>query len=1218
MKPDELSLVAVEAVQMWSGGASVGREEERAVISMRRIRLGGGFRYLMDSVAVGDGAPERPTSLAAYYAASGTPPGVFLGSGLDALAGGRGAEKGSVVTEEHLFNMLGVCCDPVTGEPVGRCPNLSSKLAPVAGFDLTFSVSKSVSVAWALGDDETRQMIFDCHRRAVDYVITYAEAEVFHSRSGTNGIVTEDIDGVIAASFTHFDSRAGDPQLHDHVIIWNRARSSSDGRWRTLDSRAIFQSRSALSSMHQGALSDLLTEKLGVGWDARERRHSKRARWEIAGVPESLMAEFSQRAEQIEASKDGLIEAFVADHGRQPTGVEIVRLRQQATIATRPAKTHRSLAEMTEHWRRRAADVDASYAEEAWVASLRGRNDLPRLCASDLEAPILYDSARAVVAAVAERRATFRRDNLLDEAHRLLEGVRFANPNERVRVAEQITDLAVEASLCLTPPALHHTPERYLRPDGSSRMVPHSRRLYTTQTLLDAEGRLVDAAQRSRAPTVTAAAVAAVTSQNLAGRNDRLSLDQAVAVEKIATSGRWIDVLVGPSGTGKSTALAGIRSVWEAEHGSGSVIGLAPSAAAAEVLAGELAIATDNTAKWLSEHRNAPARVNERRRIEAILATRPDSPDTRRLRERAQALDADIARWQLRPGQLLIIDEAGLAGTVALDELVRAAGDAGAKVLLSGDWAQLSAVDAGGAFGLLARDQNASVAELGEVRRFDSEWERAASIELRHGRKTALDAYESHERITGGTREDLLDIIYEAWKKDVEAAKSSLMIAADTATVTELNSRARADRIVTGEVAEHGVKLADRQTAGVGDHVVTRRNDRRLATGSGWVKNGDRWVVTSTGDEGSMTVRRAGGHGVVDLPASYVAEHVELGYATTAHRSQGRTVANVHVLVSPTTTREVLYVAATRGRESNRLYVDTAYDPDPQTSHDDAGAAQTAREVLLAVLTNTGAETSAHETLRRAHREAESWASLHAEYETLAQAAQARRWDALLQHCGLTEQQLQQVRSSPARGPLHAALRSAEACGLPVDITLPRLVQARPIEDADDIAAVLHQRVARWTHTAGTRHAARADLIVGLVPRARDVTHPDFARALQDREHAMQSRAWALAQDAITNQAMWVRALGRPPANPSALKVWVRSVAIVAAYRERWNIEAVDHPFGPDSTPISNEQSEQLRRATGAAVQAVRLAQTHSFGPGGHPAAAVSAPAAVPGRGIDL
>jgi hypothetical protein len=238
----------------------------------------------MDSVAVGDGTPERPDTLAAYYAASGTPPGVFLGSGLAGLADGEGVEKGSVVTEEHLYNMLGLCCDPVTREPVGRCPNASSKLAPVAGFDLSFSPSKSVSVAWALADKDTRQVIYDCHRQAVDFVLSYAEREVFHSRSGTNGIVTEDIDGVIAASFTHFDSRAGDPQLHDHVIIWNRARSSSDGRWRTLDSRAIFQARSALSSMHQGVLSDLLTKRLG----AISTVAAYRERWNVTAADQAL------------------------------------------------------------------------------------------------------------------------------------------------------------------------------------------------------------------------------------------------------------------------------------------------------------------------------------------------------------------------------------------------------------------------------------------------------------------------------------------------------------------------------------------------------------------------------------------------------------------------------------------------------------------------------------------------------------------------------------------------------------------------------------------------------------------------------------------------------------------------------------------------------------------------------------------------------------------
>ena len=108
----------------------------------------------------------------------------------------------------------------------------------MAGFDLTFSPSKSVSVAWALADRETKARIYACHRRAIEVVLTYAEREVFHSRSGTNGVVQEDVEGVVAAAFTHWDSRAGDPQLHDHVVVANRARSVSDGKWRTLDSRA--------------------------------------------------------------------------------------------------------------------------------------------------------------------------------------------------------------------------------------------------------------------------------------------------------------------------------------------------------------------------------------------------------------------------------------------------------------------------------------------------------------------------------------------------------------------------------------------------------------------------------------------------------------------------------------------------------------------------------------------------------------------------------------------------------------------------------------------------------------------------------------------------------------------------------------------------------------------------------------------------------------------
>ena len=325
------------------------------MISIRRVSLGGGYRYLIDSVAAGDGNPEPSKGLAHYYASTGTPPGVFLGAGLADLDGGRGIEKGSQVSEEHLFNMLVALCDPVSGEPLGGRLTVPGNSAPVAGFDLTFSPSKSVSTAWALADEDTKAVIADCHRQAIDYVLSYAESHVFHSRSGAGGIVEEDVTGVIATSFTHFTSRADDPQLHDHVVIWNRARSVSDGKWRTLDSKAIFKATTTLSELHQGVLSDLLTAALGVGWEARGRRHSAKPRYEITGVAESLMAEFSRRSEQIAEHSERLRAEFKAAHGRSATAVEDMKLHAVATIATRPDKTKHSLAELTDQWRGRAA-----------------------------------------------------------------------------------------------------------------------------------------------------------------------------------------------------------------------------------------------------------------------------------------------------------------------------------------------------------------------------------------------------------------------------------------------------------------------------------------------------------------------------------------------------------------------------------------------------------------------------------------------------------------------------------------------------------------------------------------------------------------------------------------------------------------------------------------------------------------------------------------------
>jgi hypothetical protein len=291
---------------------------------------------------------------------------------------------------------------------------------------------------------------------------------------------------------------------------------------------------------------------------------------------------------------------------------------------------------------------------------------------------------------------------------------------------------------------------------------------------------------------------------------------------------------------------------------------------------------------------------------------------------------------------------------------------------------------------------------------------------------------------------------------------------------------------------------------------------------------------------------------------------------------QGRTTDTAHAVISPTTSREVLYVAATRGRASNRLYVDVYYDPDPQTGHDGTCKSQTAHDVLAAVLANEGAELSAHETVRRAYQTAESWITLHAEYQTLARVAQADRWNALLAQAGLSEAEQLQVRSSEAFGLLAAALQEAEARGLPVETALPRLVRRRTFEDADDVAAVLHGRVQRWLQSARGNRTTTGDLIAGLVPRATNISDPDMARALRERDQAMERRARTLAEQAISAAQPWTRSFGLPPSLSARHEVWLRAVSTVAAYRDRWNISQDARPLGTEATSL--EQLSHRRR----------------------------------------
>jgi len=1051
-------------------------------MSIRRMSLGSGYRYLMSSVARADGDGNAASALTRYYAESGTPPGRFLGQGLAGLADGVGLAARSTVTEEQLWRMLGMLQDPVTGEQLGRAPiarrewidargRTRKPALPVAGFDLTFSAPKSVSVAWALADPATREAIHVAHLQALKFVISYAERKVFASRSGTGGIVQEDVRGVVAAAFDHWDSRAGDPQLHTHVVVMNRVQTA-DGTWRTLDSRALFKEAVGLSELYNGVLSDVLTARLAWGWEPARRRHSPVAKWEVAGVPERLREEFSQRTSAIEDTTKTLVAQFVTAHGRQPTAREVIQLRQRATLETRPDKHLRPLAEMVAGWRRRATPI-LGEDQVSWVAELAGRNALPLLTSADFTEAMCQDVARLAVEAVSGSRATFTRSNVFAEAVRQVHGVRFAQPAERVRIVERVTDLALGQSLLLTPPELTPLPETLLRADGTSRLRPRNASRYTTRDLLDAETRLVDAGRTTDGPSVAPSVAKGICALPIDGVKHLVSVEQAAAVCSVTTSGRVLDVLVGAAGTGKSTTMRAVRATWEAEHGPGSVIGLAPSAAAAEVLAEAVGVPTENTAKWLTEASRQPQRWAELDSLTHRLDRASPSLRTRALLGRARKLHTDIDRWELRSRQLVIIDEASMAATLDLDALTAQARAAGAKILLVGDWAQLSPVNAGGAFRLVARDRD-DPATLTDVHRFQHDWERAASLQLRDGTPEVVDVYAVHGRLVGGDRESALDLLYDAWRLDTEAGKRSLMIANDAETVRDLNQRAQADRVNSREVDANGIDLADGATVRVGDVIVTRRNARALASGTRWVKNGDQWHVTAVHPDGTLQAKRASGGGSAALPAAYVNQHVELGYATTAHRAQGRTVDTAHAFVAATTTREPLYVMATRGRESNRLYVDTAHDPDLDTAHEppqEIDAVEVVRQVLVA----SGVDSSATETLADEWARAHNPARVDAERRLIGRHARDHRCTQLLEDAGLTTHEILKLRTSHNWASLTAALHAAESMGLEIERGLTGILAGpqRSSPSIDD----LDQQIRRWVVTA--------------IPRAPAATHFD-------------------------------------------------------------------------------------------------------------------------------
>jgi conjugative relaxase-like TrwC/TraI family protein len=947
----------------------------------------------------------------------------------------------------------------------------------VAGYDLTFSPVKSVSTLWAVAEPAVVAVIERAHQAAVKDALAFIEKHALFTRTGPQGIRQVNVRGLLATAFTHRDSRAGDPDLHTHVAVANKVQTL-DGRWLSIDGRVLFKANVAASETYNTALEQHLRDTLGVRFAERPGTDpAKRPIREIVGVDARLNQRWSTRRAHIETRRGELAIQFQDDHGRPPTPVEALHLAQQATLETRDAKHEpRSLAEQRTTWLNEAAAVlDGA---EAVASMVRAALAPPAGATRIVDSHWVAQTANHILNVMEASRSTWQIWHVRAEAQRQLRTIDVPGKHTVALVDLLVDEVLDRRSVALVALADNvEEPEALRRVDGSSVYTVAGATLYTSQRILDAGARLVVAAGRRGGASVEQAAVDLALLE-MAANGTALDAGQASLVRQMCTSGARLQLAIAPAGAGKTTAMRALSLAWTQDGG--QVVGLAPSAAAAAVLAEQTGIRSDTLAKltWSLDH-------------------------------------GDLPEWAaaIGPSTLVIIDEAGMADTLSLGTAVQFVIARGGSVRLIGDDQQLAAIGAGGVLRDI-KTQHGAV-QLSELHRFTDPAEGRASLFLREGDPVSLDFYLNQGRVHVGDLAATTSDAFTTWAADRASGLDAIMVAPTRDLVAELNARARAHRLDHTPAASE-VSLADGNRASVGDVIITRRNDRRLRlTATDWVKNGDRWTVTHVSKHGDLTVRHTRSHLTVRLPADYVRESTGLGYATTIHAAQGVTADTMHGMLTGLESRQQLYTMLTRGRVANHLYLQVVGDGDPHTiNRPETVAPRTPTETLQQILARDEAPTSASTLLRELSEPAARLFEAVQRYtDGLHVAAEQLIGPRIVQVLdGQADRIVPELTSEPSWPTLRAHLLAlaAETGEHPL-LHLQTAAAGRDLQTAGDVGAVLDWRLPETAPTDpgplpwlpgipealhdhpvwGEYLAKRSQLVIGLADRVRDCASQD-------------------------------------------------------------------------------------------------------------------------------
>jgi conjugative relaxase-like TrwC/TraI family protein len=610
-------------------------------------KLGAGqHSYYLDKVA--EGAED-------YYSGEAEAEGYWLGDAAEDLG-----LEGKVEPDQLVAMLTGR--NPADGELLGL--KSAPGREPVPGFDLTFSAPKSVSLTWALGGHPVSGQVNEAHAAAVAEALAYLQRQACWTRRGHGGHEFVQGNGFLAAAYLHRSSRAGDPQLHTHVLIANATRGP-EGRWSRLYHPAIYEHAKTASYIYEAHLRHELTQRLGAEWQPVVKGIA-----DIEGFrPEELRLFSTRRAEILEAAGEGAS----------------ARAMQIATLTTRKAKERDLTGEsLREAWRVKAAEVGL----DRRAIGRRLGHERPGqtiLTAQQVERSVTAHAShfdrRAAVQAVA--------DNLPHGAP-----------------AAEVEELA----------------DAFLASESVVKIAEGSKgERFTTQRIWALEQRALAAAERMQGTNERALIDPIIISRVLDARPS-LKADQRAMVSRLLGSGRALEVVIGEAGTGKTYATVAAAEGWAT--GSHDLLVAAPTWRAANVLRAEGLNATSIT-RLLFRFDKRAARGEAPMRAGSVLlideAGMVDSATLARLIDHALAAEAKLVLIG-DPAQLGEIEAGGLFAAIAsrgepvvLDEVIRHHHELdreGAKRIREGEGAEALDIYRSSERVIIAADPEARRAEM--------------------------------------------------------------------------------------------------------------------------------------------------------------------------------------------------------------------------------------------------------------------------------------------------------------------------------------------------------------------------------------------------------------------------------------------------------------------------------------------------------------------------